>query len=218
MKKFFRVIWRINALIICVAGILLVGLLVFGIAESVIASRNFGAAGSVPVSSGTAAKQNAKLTVSKVESLDGMTIVRATVQFGSSGDGGSFSSSGYIPAATNAIRTLFPANNCVIVQSDDLYFPAEPCDKRVMKWTDFIFADKDTNNDGVISEKDLQTLAVASPDGQNYHVYLTGLDRVLSTQLIGENDFYAYYMQGENLFVARIDLQLQKIVQTTKLF
>jgi hypothetical protein len=230
MKKFFRVIWRINAILICLCGVLLVALLGFGLFSMISETFAQRGSGSVPANPATAADKNAsKLSVSKVENLDGTTIVRGTIDYSASeGRGGASFSSGYdagttcnyvfYDTVTDQVSTLLAANNCVIVKSDDFYFPSEPCDKRVTKWTSYVVADKDTNGDGVISDADLKSFAVAQASGQDYHVYLTDLDEVLNTQLMGESDFYVYYEKGGNLFVSRLDLANKKIVQTKKLF
>jgi len=215
---------------VCLAGWLLVAMLGFGLISMLGSFGHFRAAGIVADKPQASNKKEADdLTIDKVESLDGTTIVRCSVQSGDSGrdkfssmrsDYGSGISCNFIfyDTTTNQQTVLFPANKNVIVESDDFYFPAEPCDKRVTKWTSYVVADKDTNNDGIISSDDLKSLAVAQADGNNYHVYLTDLDRVLKTELVGENDFYAFYEQNKSVFVARMDLANQKIVQTQKIF
>jgi len=231
MKRFFRVIWKINALLICLAGLLLTVMLTFALfsmLQSMLWDRH-GAAIAVRSKSETPTpKEIAKLSIEKVESLDGTTIVRCTVQSGDSGSSKMDSLSRYSPLATcnyiffdtttNQQTQLFPTNTNVIVESNDFYFPSTPCDKRVTKWTSYIVADKDTDNDGVISASDLKSLAITHADGKDFHVYLTDLDRVLKTELIGENDFYVFYEQNHTVSVSRIDLSNQKIIQTQKIF
>lgn len=230
MKRFFRVVWQINAILICLAGLLLVATLAFGLfsmLDSALSDRQPGLVAGNPGASDK--KELAELTIDKVESLEGTTIERCSVQSGYS-EREKFSSlrssSGpnvtcnfiFYDLATNQQTVLFSTNKNVVVESDDFYFPTDPSDKRVVKWTSYVVADKDTNNDGFISSDDVKSLAVAQADGKNYHVYLTGLDRVLQTGLVGENDFFVFYEQDKSVFVARIDLANQKIILTQKVF
>lgn len=230
MKRFFRIIWKVNAILICLVGLMLTAMLAFGLFGMAQSMTRTNESGAVAVhTEPPSAKETANLTIDKAEELDGTRIVRCSVQSGNPERGkiGSFSS-GYTASATcnyvfydlttNQPTTLFPTNNNVVVESQDFYFPAEPCDKRVTKWTSYVVADKDTNHDSFISSDDLKSLAIAHADGKDYHVFLSDLDRVLKTELIGENDFYVFYEQDKSIFVTRIDLAAQKIIQTQKIF
>lgn len=227
MKRFFRIVWKINAVFILLAGLLLI--LGLGmVLVSFMLPRTFDGPSISVTKPGETAHEDEKLVVSTVEELAGTAIVRCQVQtsgtgrseMSSFGSGTSSVIRNYLfyDLATDQQTSLFPTTEAVISDCTDYYFPDQPSDKRTVKWTSFVFADKDTNHDGRISNDDLKSLAVTHADGTDYNVYLSNLDQVLKTDLANENTLIVFYEQNGSTSFARIDLAGHKILLTKKVF
>ena len=226
MRRFFRVVWRINAILICLASLLLLFALSYAVISSLPTSR--GNADNATVKpSGDKPDDKIELSIAEAEPLPGTKVVRLEVSRGAHGQKLSSFSRGepwgacnyiFYDAGSNGTTTLFPSNSNFIATCNDLCFPETPYNERVLKWSAFTFADKDTSGDGVVNAEDQLSVGVASPTGEGFHVYLTGLDRVLTMRLEGENDLFVYYVQGKSVYVARIDLAAQKILIKKTIF
>jgi len=124
-QKFFRYLWRINAVLILVAA----GAVTFGVGALLVeefgarAARSREAEAGIPV---VAAGPNARLSLGRASVVAGTDVLRADLSLNRGGEG--FSSGGYtetrnilfIEPGQKAARWLLPDNDYVIGQSSDV--------------------------------------------------------------------------------------------------
>ena len=226
MNRFFRALWRINAVLICVASILVVSVstvAAYYVIKNILQPTNMH--GVAKAEEPNVLPSEKDWRISRTERIEGSNIVRCEVSSGDYYRGGSFSKGStsairnylYYDLTSGAVSWLLPASTPVIIAKEDFYFPDSPVESREVKWTSFTVADKDTNNDGQLSSADLLSYAVSRANGTAYLVLLNDLDEVLDATLVGESELVVFYRKGGKSFVSKIDLKEQKVISTTSL-
>ena len=225
--RFFRFIWRINAILICLASVLVMfvcAVASYFIFKEIVGHASFGC--SSPTAQETPQAIEKKLEISDARTIEGTTVVRCSLNSVSSyRDGGSFSSRKsdtttmrnflYCDLVSEETHWLLPNNIAVILSHDDFWFPQE---KGSIRWTSFKVVDKDTNHDGILSSSDFQSFAVSQPNGTRYTVLITDIEDVMESKLLEENKMIVFYRKNTGVFFSMIDLAEMKVTSTRNIF
>jgi len=219
-NRFFRILWRINAVLICLASIL--AIFVCAVA-AVIIVEEITRRGSSRAASIIEPAKTDKLKVSDVHEIEGQNVVRCSLNAEDSDGEGSCSRGTttvtrnylYCDLLSGATHWLLPNNASVILSQEDFCFPA---DKKTVRWTSFRVVEKDTNHDGILSGSDLESFAVSQPNGTSYAVLLTGMENILESKLIEENKMIVFYRKEGVVFFSTIDLKEMKIKSTQNIY
>lgn len=222
MRRFFRTLWRINAVLICVAAVLVA--FVCAVASYYIIKevggrssepRNAAVIGDRPESKRT------DWTISSASRLDGTNTVRCALisQDYYSGIGFSKDSSAtrnylHYDLSTDKTRWALPNHNSVVIRQEDYYFPASPYDQRSARWVSYLVASKDTNHDRKLASDDLLDFAISLPDGSDYTVLISELDSVFETALVNDVELLVFYRKHGSSFVSRLNLTSKQIIVT----
>ena len=222
--RFFRILWRINAILICLASVLVVFVCAFAsyyIFQELSRSSS-GSGGTVAKESDQAMEK--KLTISDANTIEGTNVVRCSLDSVEIDRAGSFSCSTgtttthnflYCELLSGATHWLLPNNNAVILEHHDFCVPP---DKEIVRWTSYRVVDQDTNHDGVLSGSDLESFAVSQPNGTSYTVLITGIENVMESKLVAENKLIVVYRKKEGVFYSMIDLNEMKVGTTLNIF
>jgi len=217
MEKLFRILWRINAVVILLTGIsvcLICTVLGYYFVNSIPRTNTPTLAKADEQSTVQSAKE---WKITSAERIQRGNIIRCELSSGNYYKGGSFSSRDtaatlnylYYDLASGNSRWLLPTFNSVINAKDDMYFPGIPLDERSLRWTSFTVAEAGAHS---------LSYAIANPDGTSYRVLLKDVDEIINASLVDEFDLVVFYRKSDKSFVCRIDLKDQKIISTTDLF
>lgn len=221
--KFFRVLWRMNGILIFFAALLAVGVLGFIAIEFLDFGRQ-DAEQAVHVEA-EADEQVEPPTLGSFYSVSGFTVMRAELTFGdryssssSFSKGGSYSTRNYLflDSETLEARWLFPDSRQLILDSDELHETVqEDNSKKPTSRTIAFFyqtINSDTNGDKQLTTDDKINIAYSRPDGSEYTTVIKGIDRVLGTDTTdrGRKHILAYEAD-KKWFTAVISLSTFKV-------
>jgi hypothetical protein len=98
-------------------------------------------------------------------------------------------------------RWLFPHQDNVIRTVGQLRLNTEDENPAGMKKPTqalyFLYADKDTSGDGEITVYDRASLGLAKPNGEGFVTVLTGIDRLYSVSMLGDQSISVLYQTGK---------------------
>ena len=98
-------------------------------------------------------------------------------------------------------RWLFLHQNNVIHTAGQLHSKDEtensPSRETPTKALYIEYSDKDTNDDGEISEDDEVSLGLSKPDGEGFATVLTGIDQLYSVSMLGNQSISILYRTGK---------------------
>lgn len=98
-------------------------------------------------------------------------------------------------------RWLFPHQNNVIRTTGQLQLKVDsensPGKENPTKALYIEYSDKDTNGDGAISKDDQVSLGLSKPDGEGFIAVLTGIDRLFSVSMLGDQTISVLYQTGK---------------------
>jgi hypothetical protein len=80
----------------------------------------------------------------------------------------------------------------------------------------YLVADKDTNNDKRINDEDQKSIAISDPSGLRFKVLINQVDRFNGTSTIKNNRVSILYQSENKLKVAEVDLRSQEIVSNSE--
>lgn len=121
----------------------------------------------------------------------------------------------YCDYLSGVTRWLLASNASVILSHEDFSFPRG---KGTLRCTSFVVAEKDTNNDGILSGSDLKTFAISQPNGASYTALIKDIEDVMESTLVEENKLIVFYRKDSGIFFATIDLKEMKVSSTSKIF
>jgi hypothetical protein len=215
MNRFFRILWRINALIIFLAGLGALVALGFVLVMTMVSRWP-----SSPAKMADSSSDLNKLewSISGTRQLDGTDLFRSALTtsreyFGSGGSSYQIRNFRYYDALTGEMWWLLPTTQTsLITESEDYCLPKQPSEHRTILWSSYCIAEQDTPNDKKVS------FAVSQANGKNLTVLLPGIDHVLESSLLGPTDLVVFYKKDDKYLVSRIDLTKGEVLSTKELF
>ena len=209
-RRFFALLWRINAVLILVAGILAVVALGFAVVMMLNSTRS---------QDGDALTQavfpddNKAATLGAFEAVPGTDVLRARLNVGDRpafGSGSRYADStvrNYLfvdPESRNA-HWLRPSMEGVFLHSINLPesgFNEKPPDVRLFVYT---LVERDTNGDRQLTEADSKTIAVSDPAGKRFRIVVTGADELRDSRLLRSDRLLVLYSAGAKLMAAELN-------------
>ena len=195
--EFFRKVWRFNALVILLAGILGIGVLAL---TALYALRAVFRERQVTAVVNTDGQQRIQevLSLGQATQIAGHPWLLVAVASDQTYDRAYFSKSsvaarnyGFV-AAAGPPRWLYPHNRFLIVDASQLPGTqyAEP-DKPTAV-VSFVVVQGDTDGDKRLTPSDLSSLVLARPDGTQSKTVLENVRRIVSQEMIGEDVVIIY--------------------------
>jgi hypothetical protein len=208
--RFFRYIWRINAVLILFTAILVTCMLAIFLVQLLDSGGNRSRQ-AVDVAN-TPEFESEPASLGTLHEVDGTTFLRAPLTFGKRYGGKALSGSMkpystrnylFLDSETLAVRWLFPADTQLIVDSDELResIALEGGSTKPARRTNafsYQVVDTDSDGDGRLTPEDLLTLGYSRPDGSEYTVAIEGISRVMgsTTNALGSKHVVLYEADG----------------------
>ncbi len=211
-RRAFSIIWRINAVVILLAGsaatIALVALLVSLVLDAAPSRRTETVADTAAAPD--AAPLNAR--IGGFESMAGTTVLRAPLNVD---EGGKYSSHGgadntrnylFLDTETKNAHWLLPNNEVEIFSARDLPEPERDAQPPLRVIVYQVLA-HDGNQDGRIDHDDRLTLAISDPSGRGYRELVAAVDTVNAMWLADPDHLAVLYSVGAKLYSLEADLR-----------
>lgn len=194
--RFFRGVWRFNALVILFAGILAIGALT--ISAFFALSAMFREREVVAVADTDEQAIRETLALGRATQITGHPWLLVAVESDQEYDQAYFSKStvaarnyGFV-SASELPRWLYPHNRFLVVDASQL--PASEYSEREKPTAvvSFVVVQSDTDGDKRLTPSDLSKLVFTKPDGTGSKVVLENLRHVVSQDMIGEQVLVLY--------------------------
>lgn len=195
--RFFRGVWRFNALVILFAGILAIGALTFSAfyaLRAMFREREVVAVFNADEQEGI----RETLSLGRATQITGHPWLLVAVESDQKHDQAYFSRStvaarnyGFV-SASELPRWLYPHNRFLVVDASQL--PASEYSERDKPTTvvSFVVVQSDTDGDKRLTPSDLCKLVFTKPDGTGSKVVLENLRHVVSQEMMGEQVVVLY--------------------------
>ncbi|MBC7795369.1 MAG: hypothetical protein H7Z37_00690 [Pyrinomonadaceae bacterium] len=230
--KLFRLIWRINAVIVLAVGIVVTGFMIAGLAVFVKEQLRTSNNNTIKVRTDENAIVKTELKYGKFSKVAGANYMVASIQakqdYSNYGIANSkeqtnvaFSNCVFVNLADDSTGFLLPHNDSLIVYheavtkesktltNDDEIAPTLLFSYRIVK--------NDTNNDGRLNLDDKKTIAFSDISGANLTDIITNVDEVLNTERLNDNTMIYIYRANEKIFISGVNLAERKVVSTKEL-
>ncbi|WP_028585029.1 hypothetical protein [Desulfogranum mediterraneum] len=209
---FFKRIWRFNALVISLAGVLAILVLLFAgyhLLQDLFRSRQVGNIVNLAEEEGV----EEEWTLGKIRTVVGSGHLMVPLESDQS-----YAQSYYSKSTTSYRNILFidlqssekswllPENNWLILSSqvapeDD--YREQQRKARVIIYT---IVKSDTNRDERLSSRDKLTIALSAPSGRSYTEILPSIDRLIGYALAGADGLLILYEKNKVAYSARVSL------------
>jgi hypothetical protein len=221
-SKFFRVIWKINAVIFLVFGLLALGTLFYSsyrIIQEVFRDREVPSMVNVEPDPGV----KSEWTLGDFDRLDGTDYLIAPVHSTQTYQ------ASYYEKGTSAVRNylfvngldkssrwLVPHNSYLFLSKHEgLIYPSTG--ERYVDWIRYEVIKEDTNRDERMTRDDQRTIAISYPTGEGYLELLSGIDQVLGYEMRDANHLLIFYLTDGTNYLSEIDIANRLVTVTEEL-
>ncbi len=216
-NKFFRFVWRFNAIVIMGSGLLAIAVSAFAAIEIVRSTtRERQGINIVNVDDDSSSSQEWEL--GNLREVDGTTYLMVPLYSDQSYTQSYYSKSTrstrnylFLDSETGNSKWLF-ANNDYLIASDS--FISETNDKENNRLESksviavlYQLIKQDTNGDGRLTNNDLLTIAFTHFNGNDYQEVLSGVDRFLGYKVLKANSLLILYQRDGIAYSAKVSLE-----------
>jgi hypothetical protein len=217
-RRFFATIWRINAIIFLVVGLLTSAVLIttsYLFLKDATRTRQVDDVARLAVGGDIASKA----TLGSFEALPKTAVLRAPLRVTQSYSIGSGSKEGssirnylFYEPETRTTRWLKTSMESLIVQTWTV--PEDESSERRSEWVSNVYAviSTDSSGDAALTESDQMQIATSRPDGSGYRVLVEKADRINEARLLASDRILVLYSIGEKLFAVEFNPQLEQSV------
>lgn len=210
-NRFFRILWRFNAVVISLVGIVSFVCLLFGgyqIFKDI--TRKSSSQNIVNIETSDEVKIDWHLGSS--EKIKGHSVLKIPLFSGQKYSQSYYSKSVkssrnylFINTETDSKHWLFSHNDYLVESAEELGLGG--CQSQKISLAIIYEVIKsDTNIDMRLTNSDLKTLAISKPDGTNYIELVTELDDVIDYDVVNDNLVYVLYKKNDVVYSASINL------------
>lgn len=217
-NRFFKYVWRINGLLLLLAGLLTLALLAFAGYQIYAQQSGRDRQNSLPLASTGESAPPTQLGVT--QAIPGTPYVMMPLLADPADKPGYFSKSGadarnylFIDGQHQAQHWLLANNDQLIVGSDLLSELGCCTDNRTIRAILYQVVTADSDGDHKLSRQDAVTLALSRADGSGYRVLIPAVDRLLGQQTLDDHTLLLLYQKqgiGYAAWVSLTDLSLLK--------
>ncbi len=233
-RRIFHYIWRVNAVIILMAGLLaILSLSASAIYVIVQATRTRGVDSVINIAKNEQVK--AKTEIGTFTTIAGSEILQSPLYLIQdyeyrAGSKESSSIQNYMFFDPNQKRSYWlrpkneglflsaialAANGTPIVNNPIVNSNTEEKQVPIVAFL-YVLVDKDTNNDKRINDSDQKQIAISNAAGTNFKVLVDQVDRFNGYSAIKNNRLSVLYTSSNKLKVAEIDLRSQEIISNSE--
>jgi len=208
-NRFFRNLWRFNAIAIAVTTIVVV-LLSASLAWSIFGETTRTRRVTNVVNVGEQEKVSEEFSLGAPVALAGTPYVRVPLVRGQAYPGSYYLKRSeqnvvnylFLNTAGSESRWLFERANQLIIEGQTLFDKAKflPNDARIVVGMVYVIIDKDSNGDNRLNEKDAVSLATSDLDGNNYRKLIESIEQLYSVQQIADDKVLVLYQKDKQSF------------------
>jgi hypothetical protein len=203
--KIFARIWRINAIIILLVGLiagLVLSVVGYMLLKDTMRNRQVNDVANITLGE----VQRSAALLGSFEEIPGSTVLRApltvkqTYALGSSSkDAGSTRNYLYFDPATRSASWLLPSMDSVVLSSIALPSSEYGGNKKDVAVFVHVSVSADTDNDGRLTASDTKQIAISSPNGKNYRVLVSKVDKMNEAMIMPSGRLLILYSIGAQL-------------------
>lgn len=222
LSPLFNLIWKINALLILVAGVMACGLMAFvGYTIYKDHARHYG-----DEVVNIAPDVDAEWRLGSFDRVAGTDYLKAAayseqsygVAYGSaSKEASAIRNYLFVNATDKSSRWLMPSNSQLFVSDMRLGETMNAPESELSRWVQYEIVKADTDGDGRLTNTDRRAVAFSDVIGQGYTEIISDADSVIGTELRDANTQLVFYNSGGKSFVAEIDLPARRVSVTKEL-
>lgn len=204
-NRFFKYIWRFNALAIAGAAVLCI-LLGSYLAIELFKNETRERRITNVVNVGDQAKLKEEFALGYPDILPGTEYVRIPLYLDQSYDMSHYSKSSsgnevnflFLKTSNNESRWLLEKTNQLFISDLILYDKFEAAPTGAAKASGIIYAmvERDTDGDGRLTDKDIITVSKSDVDGRNSENLIEGVERLYSVKQIADDKFMVLYQKN----------------------
>jgi len=203
MKRFDRILWRINGVLLLFAVAAGIILLIWGLAQTFFYSANeHKDAAVVDINQGT--HQREYLNLGNSTKMTGLSVVRMPLNsdtsyrsFSSESSGGRTRNFLFIDFSSMSSKWLFDGFQRLILNEHDLYASLNNSGTNVVGSIYEVVA-SDTNGDGKVTEDDQVAAFWGTPDGKDVIEVVSSAKRILSVEQVTDTEVLIIYQQEKS--------------------
>jgi len=211
-NRFFKYIWRFNAIVLLIAGLLAIGVLAFGgykIYSETTRERN--TRNIVNIQEGTEVEEKWQLGyLSKIQGTPYVMIPLNSDQSYAQSYYSKSSSSArnylFINSQDNEKHWLFNTNKYLVADSEFLTEHDYGAEDRKIRAILYKVVKSDTDKDKRLTSKDIKSIGISMPNGKGYKEILQGVDVFVGHRLLDENTLLIVYQKKGVGYSANVSL------------
>lgn len=220
-SRFFRILWRIDIVVIAVAG----GLAVFGMTYLLlfeIGRDLFGRPYATEVVDLAEQREDrATFAMGRFEEVEGAGVLRAPLTSSQDTAYGAASSYGSTSATRNYLfydpraragRWLNARNDWLFVSSAALREPGKHDGVAPVRAFLYEVVDADTDGNGKLTGEDRSSLALSDPTGTNCKIVKRGIDDLLDSTVLSPTSAAVFYMVDREMRAMEVSLSTLDVV------
>lgn len=210
-RKIFAVIWRLNAIVILVAG--LSAAVVLAVSGFLLIRSGMGTRhsdGGAPAALGE--RQAILLELGTFSPIPGSPVLKAPLEENRTHSPGYSSSGGdatrnilFFDPATRSATWLRPTANNLILNT--IALPEKEDARKAPNTVVFVYVivDRDSNGDGRLTEADTKQIAISAPNGTGFRVLVSQADRLQGATLLPSGRLLILTTLGKTLTASELE-------------
>ena len=210
-NKFFRFVWRFNAIVIMASGVFTLASLIFIFGGEI--SRNIKRQNTSVVNVDRDAELKEELKIDNYRRVKGTSYLIFPLKSKQSYRSSSYSSKStsssrnllFVDSRTNKKQWLLPDNKSLIVS--DRPIPDRATKDNPTQAILYTVVSEDTNQDQRLTRSDLLTIGIGQPDGKKYQEIAGGIDTLLGYETIGSSQAMVIYQRKQVIYSQTVDWQ-----------
>jgi hypothetical protein len=227
MKRFDRILWRINGVLLLLAAASGVVLLIFGLVSAMFfdSSNERKDADAAIVNIDKSTRQKEYLFLGDSSEIKGLSIVRLPLysgtayrsysSYGSSG-GGLVRNYLFINYSNVSSRWLFDGFKRLILNAYDCHASLNN-NKTNIVGSFYVVAASDTDGDGRVTENDRAAVFFSTPDGNEVAEVIPPTNRILSIEQVTDTEALIIYQKEQSTIALLLSTSTGKQVREAKL-
>lgn len=211
-SRFFRTVWRFNAIVIMATGIIAIAFLVFA---CLMVYKELGRDRSVRniVNIEEAAGESELWELGRITDVQGSSVIMLPLHSEQSYSRGSYNKSTssvrnylFMDTLNNEKHWLLSHNNYLITNAEQLpgeQYGEDPKDAAAIIYK---IIKSDTSGDGLLTESDLQTLALSKADGALFTEFAKDIDHLVGYKTTNSNSVLVIFQRDKVGYFLTVDL------------
>ncbi len=221
-NKFFKLVWRFNGLVIAIAGLLAIAVLIFASFEIYKSTtRDRSTRNVVNIDEDTEIKEEWRY--GQLTKISGTNHLMLPLHSEQSFDRAYFSKSSnstrnylFINTETSQKKWLFDHTDYLIESTDRLGLGGyDSKESTIAILYNLVKIDSDHN--GRLTAKDLNTVAITRADGSNYKELIKGVEFIVDQSLLNDKELLLIYQKNRISYTSTIDLVNLEIAENEEL-